>query len=392
MFNATEQLVSVSGDHVWMAPGPNDIRGPCPGLNAAANHNYLPRNGIATYETINTGLYEAYGLDQSATQVLHQTTTFFDGDPLSQKWSIGYYSPLTSSLGPLQGLLGIETGICDYGHLKSEGDASITRGDFLAPTMNSNCASYPEFFQELLDLATEMNGGNINAPVLAAHQNNRKLYSIANNPNYFSPPFAGVAFTPAAHLFVFELMANHSTDDPRGILTPSVLESFFSYTRSKKGALTYKYGYERIPDNWYRRSLQDLWTMPDILEAVAQQCASYPQTCAVGGNTHGVNTFAGIDPGDISGGAFNAASLTNPAELGCFISQNIQAEAPSSLQMVFEGVALTEALALVQTQLLPALAPLGPCEGLPPGKTVSEYGNSFPGAMIQNSGSRATSE
>ena len=147
--------------------------------------------------------------------------------------AFGYHSNATSSLGPLQGLVGEETGICVYGHLKSEGDASITRGDFLALEMNSNCASYPVFFQELLDLATEMNDGNINAPVLAAHQNNRKLYSIANNPNYFSPAFAGVAFTPAAHMFVFELMANHSAEYPRGLLTPSVLKSFFSYARAQ---------------------------------------------------------------------------------------------------------------------------------------------------------------
>lgn len=78
------------------------------------------------------------------------------------------------------------------GHLKSEGDASITRGDFLAPTMDSNCASYPTFFQQLLDLACQTNGCNINMATLAAHQNNRKLHSIATNPNYFSPAFAGV--------------------------------------------------------------------------------------------------------------------------------------------------------------------------------------------------------
>lgn len=36
-FDAASQLVSTSGDHVWMAPGPGDIRGPCAGLNAAAN-------------------------------------------------------------------------------------------------------------------------------------------------------------------------------------------------------------------------------------------------------------------------------------------------------------------------------------------------------------------
>ncbi|KAK0755167.1 Chloroperoxidase [Schizothecium vesticola] len=31
--------------HHWLAPGPNDSRSPCPGLNALANHGYLPRNG-----------------------------------------------------------------------------------------------------------------------------------------------------------------------------------------------------------------------------------------------------------------------------------------------------------------------------------------------------------
>jgi unspecific peroxygenase len=33
--------VPADGDtaHAFEAPGPNDIRGPCPGLNAAANHN-----------------------------------------------------------------------------------------------------------------------------------------------------------------------------------------------------------------------------------------------------------------------------------------------------------------------------------------------------------------
>lgn len=88
VFDPVEQLVSTSGDHAWQAPGPGDIRGPCAGLNAAANHNYLPRNGIATYAAVETGLLAAFGLDQTATQLLHQTTTFFDGDPLTEEWLV----------------------------------------------------------------------------------------------------------------------------------------------------------------------------------------------------------------------------------------------------------------------------------------------------------------
>lgn len=36
-FDAQSQLVSTSGEHAFVAPGPDDARGPCPGLNAAAN-------------------------------------------------------------------------------------------------------------------------------------------------------------------------------------------------------------------------------------------------------------------------------------------------------------------------------------------------------------------
>lgn len=64
-FDAKSQLVSVDGEHAFVAPGPNDQRGPCAGLNAAANHGYLPHDGVATYETVQTGLWEAFGLDQS---------------------------------------------------------------------------------------------------------------------------------------------------------------------------------------------------------------------------------------------------------------------------------------------------------------------------------------
>ena len=173
---------------------------------------------------------------------------------------------------------------------------------------------------------------------LAEHQHNRNLHSIATNPNYFNPPFASIAFTPAAHHFVFALMANHTEERPLGILLPSDLLSssgasiviileerkkklIFSFYCSCKYAadektLIYTPGvslicytaflipmtdfleqYEKIPDDWYKRAFND-----DIVIAVTQQCAAYPQTCQIGGNQGAVNTYAGIDPSDISGG------------------------------------------------------------------------------------------
>lgn len=79
--------------------------------------------------------------------------------------------------------------------------------------------------------------------MLAEHQDNRKSHSIATNPNYFSPAFAGVAFTPAAHHFVFQLMANHSAEHPNGVLTPETLMDFFSYKKGGNDELVYTYGH-----------------------------------------------------------------------------------------------------------------------------------------------------
>jgi Peroxidase, family 2 len=49
-FNAAEQFVSVSGANKFVPPNfaAGDQRGPCPALNALANHNYLPHNGVGT--------------------------------------------------------------------------------------------------------------------------------------------------------------------------------------------------------------------------------------------------------------------------------------------------------------------------------------------------------
>jgi hypothetical protein len=394
-FDPNLQLVNTSGEHEWRAPGPGDIRGPCAGLNAAANHGFIQRDGVVDAASINTGLWEAYGLDKTATIFLETATAFFNGDPISGKWSIGPHSDKTSSLPPILGdALGNETGICAYGHLRSEGDASITRGDWLAPEMNSNCRSYPVYLQALFDLANKRANGMITPRVLAEHSNMRKQQSIATNPFYFSPAYAGVAFTFGAHMFAFHLLANHSAEEPRGFLTQDVFMDFFSYKRDANGELVYKYGYERIPDNWYKRHPLDPWTLADIGISTAQQCAAYPQNCQVGGNTGTVNSFSGVNAGNITGGFLQTfEDLSDPAKTGCFIAQAVQADTPSFLSKVLGGAALQAALAAVDTRLIPSLEPLkalgGGCVGVPAGRSMFEYGINFPGANFETEGPRS---
>ena len=49
-FDASAQLIDVTGAHAFVPPDftAGDLRGPCPGLNALANHNYLPHDGFAS--------------------------------------------------------------------------------------------------------------------------------------------------------------------------------------------------------------------------------------------------------------------------------------------------------------------------------------------------------
>ena len=70
-FDPTSQHVSTTGQYAFVAPGAGDQRGPCPGLNALANHGYLPHNGVADIPTIisavNTGKSTSF---QCASQML----------------------------------------------------------------------------------------------------------------------------------------------------------------------------------------------------------------------------------------------------------------------------------------------------------------------------------
>ena len=54
------QLIDVTGKHAWVAPGPNDLRGPCPGLNALANHGYFPH---VCSTKLSSALFSTMGAD-----------------------------------------------------------------------------------------------------------------------------------------------------------------------------------------------------------------------------------------------------------------------------------------------------------------------------------------
>ncbi|KAL8370093.1 hypothetical protein RB595_000455 [Gaeumannomyces hyphopodioides] len=69
--SSEELSVRADDDHSWKAPGPNDLRGPCPMVNTLANHGYLPRDG-RKLNLINLikGLDAGVNLDAAATTLV----------------------------------------------------------------------------------------------------------------------------------------------------------------------------------------------------------------------------------------------------------------------------------------------------------------------------------
>ncbi|KAJ7282211.1 Chloroperoxidase [Mycena rebaudengoi] len=132
-------------DHPFIAPGPNDQRGPCPAMNILANHGYISRNGITTFEEIIRGTGEAFNIDRTMASGMAAGNLLTRGNPFVNKISIGGVSPFVP---PLPGKIdGPETqGIAKHGRV--EGDGSMTRSDvFIGDNRNFN--------QTLFDIVLE---------------------------------------------------------------------------------------------------------------------------------------------------------------------------------------------------------------------------------------------
>ncbi|KAG7005412.1 sister chromatid cohesion protein pds5 [Physcia stellaris] len=346
VFNAAEQFVDVrpGSPHQFIAPKAGDKRGLCPGLNAAANHGFLPRSGITTIAASVTGLAQAYGLGNDLAAVLSAAAVALTGDPTSGTWSIGgSYVPAL-----LGNLLSNPSGI-SYSHNKYESDASPGRAD--AYLNGGDAVSLQiDRFDDIYNRAANLRLDNL-------RDHNKKVhdFSVQNNPYFFQAPFAGLV-PPAAHHFIVNLMSNHSADNKNGFLTREVLKSFFAVTGAD-GAHVWNKGQEKIPLNWYRRPASNPYDATVAFADVAILAAKYPDVVRVGGNTGTANSFVGVNPGDLTGGVYTSANLLQGNNLECFTFQALQQGLPSVLSDIYKNIG--PAVALVNQYVSPILSGLG---------------------------------
>ncbi|KAF5868903.1 putative oxidase protein [Botrytis fragariae] len=376
-FNAAAQIINVSGEHAFVPPGPKDMRGPCPGLNALANHGFIPHNGFATISQIINANEEVFGMGADLAIFLTVYGLVMDGNPLSLNpgWSIGA-SPTQGQniLDNLFGLLGAPQGLIGS-HNKYEGDTSPTRGDLFV--YGNAWVLQMSHFQELFNLQPDKDTANYDIGIMSQLRQITFERSVRTNPYFFYGPFVGMAVSNAAQSFIFRFMANHTAEHPEGILDQFNLKSFFGVT-GEIGNFEKKDGWERIPPGWGRRAIGDEYGILSLTEDIIYFTSEYPNTLTVGGNTGTVNSFTGVDFSDLTGGVYNLESLFEGNNLACFLLQNAQLTAPDFLKNVFSDI--TEPLGILSSTTQGILGSIGGCPQLmDPDQSKFQF-SSFPGS------------
>jgi hypothetical protein len=178
---------------------------------------------------------------------------------------------------------------------------------------------------------------NYDLSVLTPFRADRFQQSVSENPYFFNGAFTGVAVQPAAYTFIYRFMSNKSSEYPEGRLDQETLKSFFSITGTP-GNFKWTEGYEKIPDNWYKRAIGDEYTIPFFLTDLLAAAAQYPKFLSVGGNTGTVNSFTGVDLADLTDGVFNAETLLQGDNAVCFIFQLAEQMAPDVLKGILTDV------------------------------------------------------
>lgn len=136
---------------------------------------------------------------------------------------------------------------------------------------------------------------------------------------------------PSIHTRLITDLKKHSADNIQGYLNCDILKTFFS-VNGPDDVHVWTLGHEQIPQNWYKRPSSNPYGAVPAVADVAILVTKYPSIVEIGGNTGTVNSFTGADPGDLTGGVYNAQTLLEGNNLGCFAFQAAQQGIPDALE------------------------------------------------------------
>ncbi|KAL0576152.1 hypothetical protein V5O48_005820 [Marasmius crinis-equi] len=215
--------------HQWMAPGPNDLRGPCPGLNTLANHGFLPRDGrnITVPDILDAG-FNGYHMEPNLLLVAAKVGFLTSRDPN------------TLSLAD----------IAQHGNI--EHDASLSREDF---ALGDHIRFNETIFSTLANSNPGSDSDVYNSTSAGQVQHARLVDSIRRNPNITNTHFQSRvrSFESAFYLSVMG-------DSVRGEAPKKFVQIFFREER-----LPIEEGWQRSTDPL---TLQNVFGLSDkIMDA-----------------------------------------------------------------------------------------------------------------------------
>ncbi|KAJ7477533.1 Chloroperoxidase [Mycena latifolia] len=224
-------------DHPFIAPGPDDMRGPCPAMNTLANHGYISRNGITTFEEIILSTAEAFNLNRDMSSNMAAINILTRGNPFVNKISIGGVSPFVP---PLPGQIdGPETqGIAKHGRV--EGDASMTRSDVhIGDNRNFNQTLWDMDLEQLAKFGDDGPDGpatvfNLQTLIEMGRQS---LESDQVLDPEFAIPLRRLSLVFGAESLIMSVFANGTTKQA----TKRIITSFFMN--------------QTFPENWFRAAV-----------------------------------------------------------------------------------------------------------------------------------------
>ncbi|EPS29324.1 hypothetical protein PDE_04273 [Penicillium oxalicum 114-2] len=331
LVSSMKSPIDVTGVHAFHPPNfeNGDQRGPCPGLNALANHGYIPRDGVVSINIIGI----VYGMGVDLATVLAIMGTVWTGNPLSldPRFSIGGRDTgVNDLLGNLGGLLGEPQGLIGS-HNFIEADSSNTRDDLYVT--GNNYAMNMDKFMSWYNMSAD---GTFDMDLMALRAKSRFDEAIQTNPDFYYGPVTGLIARNAGYIFPGRLFRNHSQENPEGVLTKSHLRNFYG-VYGDEGNLTYKQGWERIPENWFKTPV-DYGLVQLNLDTI-DFLLKYPELGSMGGNTGQVNSFVGVDLADLTGGIFNVTNLLQGNNLLCFVFEVLKFASPNALSGLYSTLA-----------------------------------------------------
>ncbi|KAH6905561.1 Chloroperoxidase [Coprinopsis sp. MPI-PUGE-AT-0042] len=183
--------------HPYIAPGPGDQRGPCPGLNVLANHGYLPRTGVATPAQIIEAVQEGFNMHYTAARVAAYGAHLLNGNQVSDLLSIGGKTHLT---GPSPAPPAHAGG--NNVHNTCEGDVSLSRADAY---FGDGHSFNQTIFDKFIEYSEMYGGGYYTLAVAQEYVWSRIQDSIHTNPefNIANTRYSGMYGTAAFPLQFF---------------------------------------------------------------------------------------------------------------------------------------------------------------------------------------------